>query len=70
MALSHNDEDISNSPVAVLTYFWQQAGKPPTYDWEQWIQLFEVAILARHSISIYELIREEVANNPILGMQH
>ena len=46
-----------------MTYFWQDADKPPSYDWEQWRQLFEVAVLARHSISTTELLREADQQN-------
>ena len=58
------EEDSSNSPLPGVTYFWQDADKPPSYDWEQWRQLFEVAVLARHSISITELLREADQQNP------
>ena len=56
--------DSSNSPLPGVTYFWQDADKPPSYDWEQRRQLFEVAVLARHSISITELLREADQQNP------
>ena len=53
MALRANDsDDNSNSLVPGLHYFWQGAEKTPPYEWKQRIQLFEVAVLARHSISI------------------
>ena len=58
------DEDHSNSPLPGLNYFWQDAEKTPGYDWEQWIQLFEVATLARHSISVSEVLREADQQNP------
>ena len=58
------DEDHSNAPLPGLNYFWQDAEKPPGYDWEQWIQLFEVATLARHSISVSEVLREADQQNP------
>ena len=61
---SNENDDNSNSPVPGLHYFWQEADKTPSYEWEQWIQLFEVAVLARHSISVSELTREEDQNNP------
>ena len=64
MALRASEEGSSNSPVPGLQYFWQEAEKPPTYEWEQWIQLFEVAVLARHSISVTELTREVTQDNP------
>ena len=61
---SNETDENSNSPVPCLHYFWQEADKTPSYEWEQWVQLFEVAVLARHSISVSELIREEDQNNP------
>ena len=62
-SLNETDEN-SNSPVPGLHHFWQEADKTPSYEREQWVQLFEVAVLARHSISVSELIREEDQNNP------
>ena len=58
------EEDNSNSPLPGFSYFWQEAEKPPGYDWEQWVQLFEVAVLARHSISRTELLRVADQQNP------
>ena len=58
------DEENSNSPLPGVTYFWQEADKSPSNDWEQWMQLFEVAVLARHSISITELLRNADQQNP------
>ena len=55
MALREFENDSSSRPVPGLQYFWQDEEKPPTYEWKQWIQLFEVAALARHSISVSEL---------------
>ena len=64
MALRASEYDSFKSPAPGLQYFWQDAEKPPTYEWEQWIQLFEVAVLARHSISITELTRDADQQNP------
>ena len=64
MALRASEEDSSNSPMPGLQYFCQEAEKSPTYEWEQWIQPFEVAVLARHSISLTELTREVTHDNP------
>ena len=58
------EEDNSNSTLAGLSYFWQEAEKPPGSDWEQWVQLFEVAVLARHSISMTELLGVADQQNP------
>ena len=51
------EEDSSHSPFPVVTNFWEDADKPPSYDWDQGVQISEVAVLARHSISITELLR-------------
>ena len=61
---SNETDENSTTPVSGLHYFWQEADKTPSYEWEQWVQLFEVAVLARHSISVSELIREEDQHNP------
>ena len=63
MALRAGDEN-SNSSLPGLNYFWQGAEKPPGYEWEQWIQRFEVATLARHSISVSEVLTEANQQNP------
>ena len=64
MALRSTDNESSNSPVPGLNYFWQEDEKEPSYDWEQWQQLFEVAVLARHSISVTEITRTVDEQNP------
>ena len=57
-------EDSSNSPLPGVTYFWQDADKPPSYFWEQWARLFEVAVLAKHSNSMTELLRNVDEQHP------
>ena len=64
MALRSTDDESSNSPVPGLNYFWQETEKEPSHDWEQWQQLFEVAVLARHSISVTEITRTVDEQNP------
>ena len=56
-------EDTSNSPVPGLNYFWQDAEKEPSCG-EQWQQIFDVAVLARHSISVSEITRNVDKQNP------
>ena len=58
------EEDNSNSALPGLSYFWQEAENPSGYDWEQWVQLFEVDVLAKHSISMTELLRVADQQNP------
>ena len=64
MALRSNEDDNSNYPLPGLNYFWREADKTPSYDWELWLQLFKVVVIARHSISITELTREADEQNP------
>ena len=64
MALRAFDDDSSNSPVPGLKEFWHEAEKPLPYDWQQWIQLFDETVLARHSISVSDLSREANQDNP------
>ena len=52
------DEDNPDSPLLGLSCFWQVAEKSPSFEWEQWMQLFEVAVLARQFISITELLQD------------
>ena len=64
MALRSTEDDTSNSPVPGLYYFWQEAEAEPSYEWEQWQQVFEVAVLARHSISVSEISWNVDKQNP------
>ena len=66
MAVRPTEDVTSNSTVPGLNYFWQEAEKEPSYDWEQWQQLFEVAVLARHSISVSEITRNVEEQNPLV----
>ena len=54
MALRANDaQTITGLPV-----FWQNAAEERTQEWERWIQLFEVAVMAKNSISLEKLLRD------------
>ena len=64
MALRSNEDESFISPVPGLNYFWQEAETEPSYDLEQWQQLFVVAVLARHSISVTEITRTADEQNP------
>ena len=65
MALRANDtDDVPFSPLPGLSYFWQDAEKTPTSEWANWAQLFEMAVLARHSISISEVLKNPTENDP------
>ena len=59
MALRANDsDDAPSSPLPGLSYFWQDAEKPPTIEWSTWAELFEISVKKnRHSISISEKLK-------------
>ena len=44
----------TTATIAGLLRFWVDAGKQPQREWEKWIDLFEVALLAKDNISIPE----------------
>ena len=50
-------EPRTSSSIAGLPIYWQEATKLPELEREKWIDLFEVALLAKSSISITELIK-------------
>ena len=66
MALRVNDSDDATSSLPGLSYFWQEADKSPTTEWNSWVELFEKAVLARHSISISELLKTPSEQDPTL----
>ena len=64
MALRASEDNSSNSPVTGVHYFRQDPEKKPTNQWEQWIQLLEVAVQARHSISVPDITSEADQQTP------
>ena len=38
--------------------FWHDANATPTMEWEKWLNLFQVAIMAKNSSSITAMTRE------------
>ena len=65
MALRVNDTaDAPSSPLPGLSYFWHDAEKAPTTEWANWAHLFEMAVLARHSISISEVLKNPTEQDP------
>ena len=57
MALRANSSSTSNSSIAGLPFFWQEATKTPELEWEKWRDLFEVALMAKSNMSVAELIK-------------
>ena len=54
----------SSSHFAGLPVFWNDATMNPTMDWDKRFDLFQVAMMAKYSISITELTRETTQQNP------
>ena len=50
-------EPRTSSSIAGLPISWQEAAKPPELEWEKWIDLFEVALMAKSIISVVELTK-------------
>ena len=66
MALrASENEDPLSSPLSGVQLIWQGAKKPSSTDyWEQWIELFELVLLAKNLISIFEMNRTPTEENP------
>ena len=64
MALRVNDTDDAPSSLPGLSYFWQDAEKTPTTERANWARLFEMAVLARHSLSISEVLKNPTEQDP------
>ena len=47
-----------------LPIFWQDAAANPLMEWDKWLDLFQVAMMAKYSISITELTREANQQKP------
>ena len=69
MTLRKTDDKNSKLQLPGLNYSWQEAGKLPKYEWEQWVHLYEVAVLARHTNSIRTLIRKVDQQRPRVPAQ-
>ena len=52
------------SHLVGLPVYWHEANTSPTMDWDKWVDLFQVAVMAKFSISISELTREATEQNP------
>ena len=47
-----------------LQLFWQETSKSPSMEWEKWIDLFAVAMMAKYPIAMSELTRSVDETNP------
>ena len=57
----------SPSDLAGLPAYWDVAKTPPRTEWEKWWDIFVVAVNAKHSISVHELMRTPTENQPRLA---
>ena len=63
MALRANSDNSSVQTSSLthlvgLPVFWHDADENPTMEWDKWVSLFQVAAMAKYSISITELTRQ------------
>ena len=68
-AESSNSSSLTLSTTAMshlvgLPVYWHEANSTPTMDWDKWLDLFQVAVMAKFSISITELTRDADQQNP------
>ena len=59
---SNNNSSLSH--LVGLPVFVQAAAANPIMEWDKWLHLFRVAMMAKYSISITELTREANQQNP------
>ena len=52
------------SHLVGLPVYWHEANSTPTMDWDKWLDLFQVPVMAKFSISITELTRDVDQQNP------
>ena len=68
-AESSNFSSLTLSTTAMshlvgLPVYWHEANSTPTMDWDKWLDLFQVVVMAKFSISITELTRDADQQNP------
>ena len=61
---SASSSSSSSSRLVGLPVFWSDATSNPAMDWDKWLDLFQVALMAKYSISITELTREATQQIP------
>ena len=67
MALRVNESDDEPSSLLLgLSYFWLDADKSAT-EWNSWAELFDMAVSARHSISISEVLKSSTEQDPTIS---
>ena len=48
-----------NQPISGIPVFWQDPSTEIQQEWNRWIELFEATLMAKPSISLEELTRDE-----------
>ena len=61
---SSSNNNSSLSHLVGLPVFWQDAAANPIMEWDKCLDLFQVAMMAKYSISITGLTREANKQNP------
>ena len=57
MALRASEQSGGLQAIAGLPSYWTETSKAPTLEWRKWIDLFEVALMAKNSISLTVLTK-------------
>ena len=60
-------DDAPSYPLPGLSYFWQDAEIPTATEWNNLAKLIELAVIARHSISISNSNRRKHINSSLIG---
>ena len=63
-AENSNNHTSSSSNLVGLPVFWNDPMTTPTMGRDKWLDLFQVAMMTKYSISIIELTREATEQNP------
>ena len=66
MALRAETSSSSSTSFSLAGFpvFWGDTTANPAMDWDKWLDLFQVALMAKYSISITELTRDANQQNP------
>ena len=54
----NSSKETGSSAVAGLTHHWSDTQKKPNVEWRKWSDLFAVAMTAKYSIAISEVLKE------------
>ena len=61
---SSSTNNSSLSHLVGLPVFWQEAAANPAMEWDKWLDLFQVAMVAKYSVSITALTLETNQQTP------